>query len=102
MVHGDDHLPPALDVLLEAIGALGDFPLRVPALDRRNHAAHFVDRAKVLLGFRFQIAREPLDEVRAAERIDGAGHAGLEGQNLLRAERQCGGRGGRQRQRLVQ
>ena len=65
----------ALDGLLEPVGALGDLPLREALLDGRDHAAHAVDRVEVRQRLGFHVARQPLDEVRAAERIDDVGDA---------------------------
>ena len=46
--------------------------------------------------------RQPLDEIRAAERIDDVGDAGLVRDDLLRPQRQRRRLGGRQRERLVE
>ena len=50
----------------------------------------------------FHVARQPLDEVRAAERIDDVGDAALVRDDLLRAQRDRRRFLGRQRQRLVE
>ena len=92
----------ALDRLLEAVGALGDFLLWIAALDRLHHAAHPIDRVEVRQRFLFEVVRQPLDEIRAAQRIDDVGHAGFVGDDLLRPQRQRRRFGGRQRERLVQ
>ncbi len=93
---------PRFDVLLKTICAFGNFALRISALDRGNHAAHAVNGAEVMLGILFQTAGQMLDEVRAAERIDRPGHAGLVREDLLCAQRQRRGRRRWQRERLVE
>ena len=92
----------ALDRLLEAVRRLGDLPLREAFLDRLDHAAEAVDGVEVLPGAALHVERQPLDEVRAAERIDDAGDAALVGDHLLRPQRQRRRLLGRQRQRLVE
>jgi hypothetical protein len=48
------------------------------------------------------VERQPLDEVGPAERIDDVHDAALVRDDLLRAQRDGGGLGRRQRQRLVE
>ncbi len=77
--------------------------LRVALFDRLDHAAHAVDRLRSSPGAPFSMSqRQPLDEVRAAERIDHVGDAALVRDDLLRAQGQRRRLGGRQRQRLVE
>ena len=102
VVDADDHLLAALDRLLELVRRLGNFLLRKAALDRLDHAAHAIDGVPVLQRALFHVARQPLDEVRPAERIDDVGHAGFVRDDLLRAQRDRRGFLGRQRQRFVE
>ena len=57
---------------------------------------------EVVLRAALHVERQPLDEIRAAERIDDAGDAALVRDDLLRAQRQRRRFLGRQRQRLVE
>ena len=76
-----------LELALELVRSRGDLALRVALLDRRDHAAHLVDALDVLERLGLELVREPLDEVAAAERIDGVRDAALVRDDLLRAER---------------
>ena len=65
-----DHHPLAvLDLPLIPIARRRDLGLRETRLDRRDHAAHFVDAADVVVGGRLRIERQLLQEVAAAERV---------------------------------
>ena len=97
-----DHDPlAAVDLALELVGRVGDLALREAALDRLDHAAELVDLAEVLVRARLQLVGQRLDEVGAAERVDGVRHAGLVRDHLLRAQRDPHRLLARQRQRLV-
>ena len=62
---------PALDRLLEAVGALGDLPLREAALDRRRPCRPCRRSGRSSASASSSMSRgQPLDEVRPAERID--------------------------------
>ena len=61
-----------------------------------------VDLADVLPRAALHFIRQRLDKVRPAQRVRRVRHAALVRDNLLRAQRQRGGKLGRQRPRLVQ
>src|SRR5262245_14098916 len=69
VVDADDDFLLPLDGLLEAVGALGDLLLREPALDRLDHPAHLVDGGEVGERAVLHLIREPLHEIRAAQRV---------------------------------
>jgi hypothetical protein len=56
---------------LELVAGLGDFLLRIAALDGLHHAAHGVELVEVVERALFHVERHALHEVRAAQRIDG-------------------------------
>ncbi len=58
-----------------------------PALDRLDHPAELVDPLEVLVAELLHPVGQRLDEVGAAERVDRVHHAGLVGDDLLRAQR---------------
>src|SRR5919106_2459564 len=101
-VHPHHDPLPRFHSLLEAIRGLVDLVLDPPRVDRLDGAAHPLDLGQVLPGTRFDLGRQVLDEVRAPQRVDGVGHAGLVGDELLGAKgdpnRLLGGKG----QRLVE
>ena len=93
----------ALDRLLEAVGALGDLALREALLDRLDHAAHAIDGVEVVPAPRASMSR--VSRSTKYEPPSGSttlAHAALVRDDLLRAQRQRRGLGGRQRQRLVE
>src|SRR5262249_21110133 len=77
---------PRCDPLLPAVGGLVALRLREPALDRSHRSAQRVDLDEVLLRSRLERVGQRLDEIRARERIDGVGDAGLVREDLLRPE----------------
>jgi hypothetical protein len=90
-----------LDLQLLAHRRAGDLALEVAHLDPRHDAAEPVDLREDLLRLRFQPVGQRLDVVGAGERVDGVGHPGLEGEDLLRAQRDLHRLLGRERERLV-
>ena len=102
VIHPDDHLLSPFDGLLEFVRALGNFPLRESTLDCLDHAAHPVDLIEVRGRLLLHLARQLLDEIRPAQRVDHVRHARLEGDDLLRPERQGCGILRRQCERLVE
>ena len=100
-VDADDDAAPGVDLLLKAVGGVGDLALRVGLLDRGDHPAELIDPREVLVGERLEAVGQRLDEVAAAERVDRVRHAGLVGDHLLRAQGDPRGLLGRQRERLV-
>src|SRR5882672_12078250 len=86
-VHPDDDPLLALDLPLELVGGVGDLLLGISALDRGDDPAHLVDAADVPERLLFHLARERLDEVRAAQRIRRGGDTRLVGEDLLGPER---------------
>ena len=97
----DDLALLGLELALQLVGGIGDLSLRESRLEGANHATHLVDLADVgpraLLG----LVGERLDEVGAAERVDGVGHARLLGQDLLLTQGEQRGILARNRPRLV-
>ena len=68
------------------VTGLGNFFLRISALDGFDHAAHLVELIEVIEGAVFHVEGLLLDEVAAAEWIDSLGCARLEGNDLLGAQ----------------
>ena len=78
---------PGVDRRLQLERGVGDLALRVVLLDRLDHPAELVDPLEVLVRRALDLVGQRLDEVRAAERVDRVRHAGLVGDDLLRAQR---------------
>ena len=97
----DDLALLGLELALQLVGGIGDLSLRESSLDGANHATHLVDLADVAPTPLLGLVGERLDEVGAAERIDGVGHAGLLGEDLLLAQGEQRGILARNRPRLV-
>src|SRR4029079_17336943 len=70
-VDAHDHALAAFDLLLPVERRLLDLVLDEAALDRLHRAAEAVDLLDELPRARFQLVRQRLDEVRAAERVRG-------------------------------
>ena len=87
----------AFDRALVGVGGVHDLALREAGLDRLHHAAQLVDAAEVLEGAVDHALRHLLDELAAAERIDGVDDPRLVGDDLLRAQRDARVLLGRQR-----
>ena len=100
-VDADDRRSPASICLLGAVRRLLDLALDEALLDRRQRAAGGLDALEQRARAAFDLVGERLDRVRAGERIDRVGHAGLGGDDLLRAQRDARRLLGRERQRLV-
>ncbi len=83
-------------------GRLFDALLRQAVLKRPGHAAELLHLGDVLARARHEIGGQPLDEPRAAPRIDDARGAGFQRQDELRVARDAGGEIGGKRQRLVE
>ena len=73
----------ALDRALVPVGRFVNLFLREPGFDGFDHSAHRVDLAEIVPGLFFEFAGQLLDEVRAAERVDGVGRAGFVSDDLL-------------------
>src|SRR5688572_7111057 len=86
VVDSDDDLVAALDRLLESVRRLGDLALRKALLDSLDHPAHPVDGVEIALRPLFHVEGEPLDQIRAAQRIGDIGDAALVGDDLLGPE----------------
>src|SRR5260370_524655 len=80
--------PPHLALWLEVECPLWALPLRVAPLDRLDHATHLLDLAEVALEALLHATREGLQVVRARERVDRVGDAGLVRDDLLGAQRE--------------
>src|SRR5262249_26972953 len=89
-IHTDDHALAGLDLLLVAESGLLDLVLHEAAVDRLDRTAELVNALDELRGALLELARERLDEVRAAERIGGVGAAGLVREKLLGPQRDLG------------
>src|SRR3954454_18261909 len=100
-VDADHPAPAGVDLGLELEARVGDLPLGEVLLDRFDHAAELVDAREVPVRLLLELVGQRLDEVRAAERVDGVRDAGLVGDDLLRAQRDPHRLLGRQRKRLV-
>ena len=68
-VHAHDFLLAGFNQVLVFVAGVGDFGLRETAFDGRDHAAHFVDAANVIIGALFHFGGEAFDEIAAAQRI---------------------------------
>ena len=87
----------AVDARLAPGRGLLDAQLRHARLDGLRHAAELLDLLDERPGLRRRGLRERLDVVRAAERVDHVGDAGLLGEDQLRVARDAGREVGRQR-----
>ena len=101
LVDADDDAPARVDLVLQLEGGVGDLALGEVLLDRGDHPAQLVDLGEVVVGLALELVGQRLDEVRAAERVDGVRHAGLVGDDLLGAQRDADRLLGGQRERLV-
>src|SRR5205085_12129150 len=86
-IHSDDDALARLDFALIAIGGILDLALRVPALDRGERAAELIDLSQVLPHAALDVGRHLLDRIRPAERVRRRRDVRLEGDDLLRAQR---------------
>ena len=87
VIYADDDLFFFLDGALKFVGGFLDFALDEAGLDGSEHqAAHGVDFFDVGERAGFDFVGEGFDGVRACDGIDGVGHAGLVGDDLLRAQ----------------
>jgi hypothetical protein len=78
-----------------------DAPLEPAFLGELDRAAVLVDVVDDLEDLALVLRRQALDVVRAAQRVDDVGGAGLVGDDLLRAQRDAHRLLGRDRERLV-
>ena len=101
-VHADHHLLARVDLLLEAVGRIGDLHLGEPLVDRGRHPAHRVDLFDVLPGLLLHLVRQGLHEIGAGQGVDRVGDAGLLGDDLLRPERDLHGMIGGEAEDLVE
>src|SRR5258706_378765 len=101
LVDPDDDALLALHLALVLVGGAPDLALEEALLDARDHPAHRLDVAEIVLGLLPEPVREALDVIGAGERIDGLGHADLVGDDLLGAQRQLDRLVARQRDGLV-
>src|SRR6267143_657251 len=102
IIYADDDLFLFVHSHLVTIGGFGDFPLRVAALDGRDHAAHGVDFLDVIPSATLDFIGESFDKVGAAERIDSVCDAGFVGDDLLGAQGNGGGELRRQRPGFIE
>jgi hypothetical protein len=86
IIHADRNLLVGFNGALVLVTGLGNFFLRISALDGFDHAAHLVEFFEVIEGAVFHVEGLLLDEVASAEWIDGLGNARLEGDDLLGAQ----------------
>src|SRR5581483_5066200 len=75
LVDADDYAFAGFDFALVEIGGVLNLTLHVAAFDRRHRPAHVVDFRQVFRRLLFELARQALDEVRTAHRIDRVGDA---------------------------
>src|SRR5260370_884792 len=78
-------LPPVV-VPLHGEGRFGAPPLGVAAFPALDHPAELVDGGEVLVGLGLETIGEGLDEVRAAQWVDGVRHSRFVGDDLLGAQ----------------
>src|SRR4051794_9680870 len=100
LVDADDDVLLGPVALVVAEGRFLD--LRLDECDRLDGAALLVDLLDQRPGPLLDLRGERFDVVGAGERVDGVGGAGLEGDDLLRAQGELGRALGRQRERLVE
>ena len=100
-VDSHDDLVATLDGLLDPVRRLLDLALLEAALERRQRAAERLDLVEVGPRGALDLVGQALDEVRAGERVGRLGDPALVGQDLLGAQGQPGGLGGRQGEGLV-
>jgi len=103
LVDADDDSVACFAFFGEAVACFGDLAAEVALVDASDAAAfvdgggggvfrfpgaaaHVVDLLDVVEGFGFHFVGEFFDEVRTAERVNGAGDAGFVGEDLLGAE----------------
>ncbi|MPL82808.1 hypothetical protein SDC9_28757 [bioreactor metagenome] len=101
LVHADDHLFAAVDHRLAPRRGFLDLQLRHARGHGLGHTAHRLDFLDQLPGLIDELRRQALDVIRARERIDDMGDAGLFLQDQLGVARDPGREFGRQRDRLV-
>ena len=102
LVDADHRLLAGIDAGLGLGRGFLDAQLRYAGLDRLRHAAELLDLLDVAPGLGGEIARQPLDIIRAAPGIDDAGGAALLLQEQLGVAGDARGEVGRQRQRFVE
>src|SRR5271170_1957104 len=74
------------DGALEFVGGFLDFPLDVAGFDAAEHAALGVNFFDIGDRARFNFVGKSFDSVGAGDGIDGIGHTGFVGDDLLRAQ----------------
>ena len=102
LVDADHRLLAGIDPGLRLGRGLLDAQLWHAGLDGLGHAAELLDLLDMTPGLRSEIAREPLDVIRAAPGIDDAGGAALLLQEELGVAGDARREVGRQRQRFVE
>src|SRR5262245_11086383 len=85
-IDAHDHGASGFHVLLVAVGRHVDLVLHVTRLDGGEHAAAPLDLFEIAARLGFQLVGEGFQEMRAAHRVDGQGHAALVRDYLLRAK----------------
>ena len=101
LVDADDDLLAALDRLEPARVGFDELALEIAGLDRRDRAAHRVDRREFRLGFGLQRLDARLDLLRAVENVAEFQQVRLIGHDLLQPQRPLLIERARQSQRLV-
>jgi hypothetical protein len=92
---------PGIKLALVSVRGVGNLALRVALGHGGHHAAAPVDLVEVAEDGGLGFGRERFDEPGASERIDGRVDAGLLGDDLLLAQGEERGFGGRDRERFV-
>ena len=88
--------------MLVAVRSLGNFALRIRALDRRDHAAQRVDLANIFAGAVVGLVRQRFHKIRSPQRIRCICDAAFIGDDLLGSQRQSSGEFRRQRPSFIQ
>ncbi len=91
-----------IQLLLKPVSRVGYFHLREAFFNGGNHTAHCINLVNIVPRLFFHFVGERLDEIRAGQGINGVGHAGFFGQNLLRAQRDFHGMLGRKTEHFIQ
>src|SRR6266567_8912431 len=102
VVDTHDGAPVSIDLLLVAIGGLGNLTLEETILDAGQHAAQRIDTIEIIHRRLLGLVGQALDEVGAAQGVNGVDNATFTGDDLLRAQSNQSSLLGGQRQCLNQ
>ena len=86
VVDADDGAFVLVDLLLIAVGRLGNFTLEETIQNTSQHTTQRVDTVQIVQSRLFRLVCQSLDKVGAAQRINGIDDATLIGDDLLSAQ----------------